>query len=113
MVVEQAVDLVYRDGMIEFRTSTGIKLQAVLTDNVLSFEIDHHDPLVGAGWSVLVFGVATATTDSAELATATQAGLDPQAPGQHDYLVKLQPFTVTGRRFGHPDDLHRFHLGML
>ena len=107
------VSFVYRDGFIEFRTSTGVKLQAVLTDSMLSFEIDHHDPSAGAGWSVLVFGVATATTDSAELAASTRAGLDPQAPGRRDYLIKLQPFTVTGRRFGHPDDLHHLHLGIL
>jgi uncharacterized protein len=107
------VNFIYQDGFIEFRTSAGVKLQAVLTENVLTFEIDHHDPSAGQGWSVLVFGVATATTDSAELAAATRAGLDPQAPGPHNYLVKVRPFTVTGRRFGHPDDLHRLHLGML
>jgi nitroimidazol reductase NimA-like FMN-containing flavoprotein (pyridoxamine 5'-phosphate oxidase superfamily) len=113
LAVVLPVNFVYRDGFIEFRTSTGVKLQAVLTESVLSFEIDHHDPSAGQGWSVLVFGVATATTNSAELAAATRAGLNPQAPGLHDFLVKLRPFTVTGRRFGHPDDLHRLHLGML
>ena len=107
------VNFVWREGFIEFRTSIGVKLQAVLTDSVLSFEIDHHDPSAGEGWSVLVFGIATATTDTAELEAATQAGLDPQAPGQRDYLVKVQPFLVTGRRFGHPDDLHHLHLGIL
>lgn len=107
------VNFILHDGLIQFRTSAGVKLQAVLTGSLLSFEIDHHDPAAGEGWSVVAFGPAAATADPAALASAAEAGLTPEAPGPHEILVQLRPFIVTGRRFGHPVDLHRLHLGML
>ena len=106
------VNFVWREGFIEFRTSIGVKLQAVRTDSCCrsrSIIMIRRLGRGGVSWS----SIATATTDTAELEAATQAGLDPQAPGQRDYLVKVQPFLVTGRRFGHHDDLHHLHLGIL
>ena len=103
------VNFIYLDGFIEFRTNIGTKLYAVLTAGAVSFEIDHHDPSVGQGWSVLAIGAATATTDPAEIAAAAHSGLHAEAPGTREYLVKLRPVIMTGRRFGHYENAQRLH----
>lgn len=87
-----------------FRSGTGDKLNRIHGSKV-SFEVDEIDPVHHTGWSVLVKGVAHglnvgADQDLAERAEA--AGAKPWAPGDREYLVRIVPDEITGRRI-HPE----------
>ncbi len=70
---------------LSLRTNGRAELRALVTGDVLAFEVDSYDAATGAGWSVLVLGRATvsagATDDDVELSCELVSGrrfvLDP------------------------------------
>jgi uncharacterized protein len=86
-----------------FRTSGGAKLSAASTGTVVAFEVDHFDPELRIGWSVVVTGVATVAVDKDEIrrldALSIPSWVD-QAPTQY---VRLSTAMISGRRVApHP-----------
>jgi uncharacterized protein len=89
------------DRSILFRTGAGTKLDAALRRSVVAFEVDQVDPLYHEGWSVLVVGVADELTDPDLLERAQTMPLEPWAPGDRPFLVRIGLDYVSGRRIDH------------
>jgi nitroimidazol reductase NimA-like FMN-containing flavoprotein (pyridoxamine 5'-phosphate oxidase superfamily) len=84
---------------VVFRTeSDGSAAAAVKRQQRVSFDVDHLDEALSAGWSVLVSGQATEITDPAELASARELGIEPWAGGERETYIKLTAHTISGRR---------------
>ena len=89
------------DRSIVFRTGTGTKLDAAVRHAVVAFEVDEVDRLYHEGWSVLVVGVANELTDPEPLERALQLPLEPWAPGDRQFIVRIRLDFVSGRRIDH------------
>jgi nitroimidazol reductase NimA-like FMN-containing flavoprotein (pyridoxamine 5'-phosphate oxidase superfamily) len=86
--------------VITFRTGSGTKLSHAPGSKVC-FEIDGYDSLAGAGWSVMVQGVAVDATDSFDDVSWAARAAAPWAlaPGAKPFRVAIDPSEITGRRF--------------
>lgn len=73
------------------RTAIGTKLAAAVNHHV-AFEVDHFDPHLHTGWSVVVHGVAHQTTTVA----AGPAALAPW-PADTPHLVRIVHQSISGR----------------
>ncbi|MFI8242267.1 helix-turn-helix domain-containing protein [Streptomyces sp. NPDC085866] len=86
------------DGAIVFRTERGAT-PALAMGCQVAFEVDRIDDAFSQGWSVLVRGPAHAVTDPQEQRRLTEgAHSTPWAGGSRNLWVRIDPFTVTGRR---------------
>jgi nitroimidazol reductase NimA-like FMN-containing flavoprotein (pyridoxamine 5'-phosphate oxidase superfamily) len=92
------VNYVMAGGDILFWTGEGTKLKAAVANRVVTFEIDHVDPVSETGWSVLAVGPARERTEPALVAGAKAAGLRSWASGERHHLVAITVETLTGRR---------------
>jgi nitroimidazol reductase NimA-like FMN-containing flavoprotein (pyridoxamine 5'-phosphate oxidase superfamily) len=82
---------------IIFRTAPDTLL-ALHADAHLSFEVDHFDEALRAGWSVLVQGHAHQVTDELEVKHLEDVpSLEPWAPGARDVYVRIAPTHISGR----------------
>jgi nitroimidazol reductase NimA-like FMN-containing flavoprotein (pyridoxamine 5'-phosphate oxidase superfamily) len=86
------------DGVVAFRTVPGTKLAAASAGAIVALEADTFDDRTGEGWSVLVRGVATETTDDTRIATARGRLKETWIDGAPMHLVEISPDLVTGRR---------------
>jgi uncharacterized protein len=86
--------------VVVFRTASGTKLVNAPEARV-AFEIDGYDPATGAGWSVMVQGVARDATEHYDPVSwaAHAVSPEPVAPGAKNYLIAIAPTKITGRRF--------------
>ena len=89
-----------RDRMVVFRTAAGTKLSHAPGTHV-AFEIDGYDESAGAGWSVVVQGLARDVTSAGDDFAWTARGVPayPLAPGTKSHRVAIEGSTITGRRF--------------
>ena len=89
--------------IITFRTGSGTKLSNAPGSKVC-FEIDGYEPSAGAGWSVMVQGVAIDATDAFDdVSWAARATAPwPLAPGAKPFRIAIEPSKITGRRFRRP-----------
>ncbi len=79
------------------RTGNDSKLWSIQTHPRVAIEVDGS---VGAvQWSVLVRGTARQLTTREELDESGAAAMQPWAPAPKPYVIRVQPETVTGRRF--------------
>jgi hypothetical protein len=78
------------------RTNMGRKLLAALTEEV-AFEVDGIDPVARTGWSVVVHGRAV---DMAGGKGAAPEGGPVTWAGPKDFLLRIDPRSVSGRRVG-------------
>ena len=85
-------------GTIVFRTSAGTKLAAAKGRDV-AFEVDGYDAGTAQAWSVVVKGRAQEIVDVAEALRALHLPVFPWEPGRKPRFVRIEPTTVTGRRF--------------
>ena len=94
------VNYAMSDRIIVFRTASGTK-RFHAPEARVAFEIDDYDPSTGAGWSVMVQGIAHDATDSFDDISwaARAASPQPLAPGAKIYRVAIEPTKITGRRF--------------
>jgi nitroimidazol reductase NimA-like FMN-containing flavoprotein (pyridoxamine 5'-phosphate oxidase superfamily) len=88
------------DGAIVFRTAPGAKLSAATADNVVAFEVDHHERHGRIGWSVLVVGRCEVVHDLEVTFEVLQAGLEPWVENRTE-LVRIKPEFISGRRIVH------------
>jgi nitroimidazol reductase NimA-like FMN-containing flavoprotein (pyridoxamine 5'-phosphate oxidase superfamily) len=92
------VNYTYLSGDVFFRTGEGTKFRAASGGAVIAFEVDAYDEAAQQGWSVLAIGRADIVTDPAEIADVDGSVRTPWAGGQRNYLVRLRPEVMTGRK---------------
>jgi nitroimidazol reductase NimA-like FMN-containing flavoprotein (pyridoxamine 5'-phosphate oxidase superfamily) len=85
------------DGSLYFRTAPGGKLQSIEQHPEVAFEIDGQD--ARRRWSVVVRGSARRLTDPAEIEASGIAQLMSWSPTKKEEFVRVDPSTVSGRRF--------------
>ena len=82
---------------IIFRTAPDTLLAAYANGQV-SFEADHLDQALRAGWSVLVHGRAHKVTDERDVKRLQDSThLQPWAGGARDVYVRIAPTRISGR----------------
>ena len=81
-----------------FRTDPGSKLNGIVNDPRVCFEVDGGDPETRAGWSVMVKGRAAELTAGSDLAEAARLPLEFWARGEKAHWIRIEPTEVTGRR---------------
>ncbi|MEV8181007.1 MULTISPECIES: pyridoxamine 5'-phosphate oxidase family protein [Micrococcaceae] len=86
-------------GTLVFRTGEGTKLTALLEDHPVAFEADGVDPDTGIAWSVVVKGSAVLLSSTDDILDSFSLRLFPWHSGHKDNFVRIQPTSVTGRRF--------------
>jgi nitroimidazol reductase NimA-like FMN-containing flavoprotein (pyridoxamine 5'-phosphate oxidase superfamily) len=82
-----------------FRTGTGTKQQALDTGAPVALEADRVSAEFGMAWSVVVKGRAERATSTDQTTDAVRRALFPWQGIGKDYLVRIVPESVTGRRF--------------
>lgn len=95
------VNYVVDHGSIVFRTAQGTKLTGAAGRSV-AFEVDSFDPAGGAAWSVVVAGTAVEVTRLHDVVDALGLPLFAWHPAPQRCIVRIEPDTVTGRRFDAP-----------
>ena len=83
---------------IVFRTDPGSKLSAALMRVMVAFEVDDIDAGSRAGSSVVVTGFVEEVRDAATLRRVEELNLEPWVAEGRDYVVRITPRTITGRR---------------
>ena len=83
---------------VVFRSARGSKLTALTLSAQAAFEIDDFDPAGGAGWSVVVTGVAEEVAGAAEIDRLERLGLCSLAPGPEPHWIRIRATVVSGRR---------------
>jgi len=92
------------DGAIMFRTSqdslTGEDLRTGIAhaEYMVAFEIDHIDPVLREGWSVLIHGPAHHMDSEAERQAVLASRVEPWPGGPREHAIRIIPDRVTGRR---------------
>jgi nitroimidazol reductase NimA-like FMN-containing flavoprotein (pyridoxamine 5'-phosphate oxidase superfamily) len=92
------VNPVVDHGTIVFRTTAGTKLAATKGRNV-AFEVDGYDTDTARAWSVVVKGTAHEIWEVEETLRALRLPLFPWQSGRKPRFVRIEPTSVTGRRF--------------
>lgn len=103
VVIERRPDIfpvnhVVDHGTVVFRTGSGSKL-ASAEGQPVAFEVDGWDEDSGLTWSVVVRGRAERAREPYEVLHALGLPLTPWHPGAKPWFVRIEPDTITGRRF--------------
>ena len=98
------------DGVdVVIRSDPGRKLTAARQQVQATLQVDSVDRVHRSGWSVLVFGIATAVDDSEEIARLDGLGLRSWAASERASWIRLRPVQITGRRlpraWSYPDPI--------
>jgi nitroimidazol reductase NimA-like FMN-containing flavoprotein (pyridoxamine 5'-phosphate oxidase superfamily) len=88
------------DDAVVFRTVPGTKLHAAGAGSIVAVEVDDVDEVTGAGWSVLVRGVAHELTGGPHLEPARDVLDSSWIDGAPEHIVEVSTDLVTGRRLG-------------
>ena len=95
---------------VVIRSDPGRKLTAARQQVQATLQVDSIDRLHRSGWSVLVFGIATAVDDREEVARLDGLGLRSWAASDRASWIRLLPVQITGRRlpraWSYPDPIH-------
>ena len=86
------------DDDVVFRADPGSKLSAAAMHVMVAFEVDDIDTTSHTGASVVVTGYAEEVRDAATLDRIDRLDIDPWVTEGRDYVVRIRPRTVTGRR---------------
>src|SRR5262245_22271906 len=86
-------------GTVVFRTAEGTKLAAAVLGTAVAYEVDGYDASRGEAWSVVVKGRAVEIQRLHELLAATDLPLFPWHVAPKGRFVRIEPDSVTGRRF--------------
>ena len=94
---------------VVIRSDPGRKLTAARQQVQATLQVDSIDRLHRSGWSVLVFGIATAVDDAEEVARLDGLGLRSWAASDRASWIRLLPVQITGRRlpraWSYPDPI--------
>lgn len=83
---------------VVFRSGAGTKLAAAVGREV-AFEADGYDPDTATAWSVVVKGEAQRVSRLYDVLEAIELPIFPWHGGVKPYFVRIEPESVTGRRF--------------
>jgi nitroimidazol reductase NimA-like FMN-containing flavoprotein (pyridoxamine 5'-phosphate oxidase superfamily) len=86
-------------GSLVFRTAEGTKLAAAVLGTAVAYEADGYDPMRGQAWSVVVKGHAVEIERLHDLLAATDLPLFPWHASPKSRFVRIEPTSITGRRF--------------
>ena len=88
------------DGLV-LRVGPGATLEALLSEPLVAFEVDHFEPsaIDPFAWSVLVQGEARVVRDPVGLDELRALGVAPFIPEPGELFVRISIETVSGRRF--------------
>ncbi len=93
------VNFVLEEDNVLFRSDAGVKFKlSILAEHSVSFEVDEIDQGGHMAWSVVVQGRAELVGEDEAEALEHVAWLHPLAPGDRPQLVRVVPYTITGRR---------------
>jgi nitroimidazol reductase NimA-like FMN-containing flavoprotein (pyridoxamine 5'-phosphate oxidase superfamily) len=92
--VNYAVD----HGTVVFRTGSG-SLFASSAGAWVAFEVDGYDVAAATAWSVVIRGTAQEVRELDDVVDLLAMPLLPWHPGPKPRLVRVEPDSVTGRRF--------------
>jgi uncharacterized protein len=92
------VNFVVDGATVVFRTAAGTKLTAVLSAAAVAFETDGMDEK-GRAWSVMMYGPAHQVLKMDELLETGFLPLASWQSGSKERFVRIQPTSLTGRRF--------------
>ena len=93
------VNYVADHGSIVLFTAPGMKLTGSVHGALVAFEIDGYDRGSKEAWSVVAKGQGREVNEMHELISAADLPLRPWHGGPKNHVVRLEPQTVTGRRF--------------
>ena len=85
------------DGDVVFRVAADTSLAAVSDMDAVSFEVDHVDEAMSAGWSVLVTGRVRRVAPD-EFRRLEELGIEPWAGGQRSVYLRIEQRNLSGRR---------------
>jgi uncharacterized protein len=91
------INFVVQRRTVLFRTAEGTKLVSTAINTRVLFEADDHD--AAGGWSVILKGMARMLRTNEELEEAERAQLLPWTATLKQHYVRIQPISITGRRF--------------
>lgn len=84
---------------VVFKTGTGSKLRAAISNSVVAFEVDEVDLEHESAWSVLVTGMADEITNPREIEQASTLRLRPWITTEPSFHIRIRSDIITGRRF--------------
>lgn len=93
------INFVVDHGTIVFRTAAGTKLSRVAQTSEVAFEADDSDLDDGIAWSVVVKGHAQQIDGRTDLFDAFEIDLRPWHNTNKPFFVRLEPRSISGRRF--------------
>ncbi len=93
------VNYLPEDGTVLFQTGPGTKLDAVLRGESVVMEADGFNTYGTISWSVVVKGNPEPLSSEDENLASAGQGLSPWEPGEKDYLIRITPTEISGRRF--------------
>lgn len=96
------VNYFVHDGALLFRTAPGSKLQSIVSDPIVAFEVDGVD--TRWHWSVVVYGTAERLSSDVEIIETGVMELVSWSPTLKYNYVRITPDDITGRRI----DRHAF-----
>jgi uncharacterized protein len=93
------VNYLPEDGTLIFRTGPGTKMSALLGGDLVALEADGLNPYGTIAWSVVVKGRPEAVPEDDPSQDTAEQSLTPWEPGAKDYIFRITPTDVTGRKF--------------
>jgi nitroimidazol reductase NimA-like FMN-containing flavoprotein (pyridoxamine 5'-phosphate oxidase superfamily) len=99
------INYLVHDGGLVFRSGAGTKLAAAVLGRHVAIEIDGFDDSDRSVWSVVVKGEASEIDTMAERFAADDLPLYPWIASPKPNFVRIEPTSVTGRRFHVVDDV--------
>nr|BFD81821.1 pyridoxamine 5'-phosphate oxidase family protein [Streptomyces sp. Xyl84] len=85
------------DGAVLLRTAAASELARAIDGAVVAFEADQVDTVAHSGWSVVVTGSASVTTDPAERGHLVTDWPPSWVPSPREVFIRIEPELVTGR----------------
>jgi nitroimidazol reductase NimA-like FMN-containing flavoprotein (pyridoxamine 5'-phosphate oxidase superfamily) len=86
------------DDAVVFRSDDRTAAAGAVSQQRVSFDVDHIDDVLSEGWSVLVSGIATILTHPEDLCAANGLKIEPWPAGERNAYIRLVPEQITGRR---------------
>lgn len=90
--------IVDKSGIV-FRSAAGTKLAGAVLNRFVAFEIDGYEPKQRTAWSVVVKGHASPIERMQEVFDAEDLPLFPWLAWEKPNFVRIEPTSVTGRRY--------------
>jgi hypothetical protein len=86
-------------GTVVFRSGTGTKVSAALSESPVALEADGYDEKTREAWSVVVKGNVEEVSRGQDLLDTIDLPLFPWQAGDKNRFIRIIPTTTSGRRF--------------